>query len=237
MCGLASACGRISFDASTDASSDARSDGRGDARGDEIPDAPPGAMTLTFGERGNANVQGVTSDTFISNEAGEPTLNYGGTDELRSEQDVDERILIRFDVSAIAPTATVIGATLFVVVTEANVAATWELRPLLEPWAEGTFDGLPGAANYTQRMLATNWATAGASEPGSAGSVVATMQPTALGPISEELPAAVVQSWVTTPANNFGFIFYNTSTNTARMASSEYPTPDARPMLAVTFVP
>ncbi|HEY5921089.1 MAG TPA: DNRLRE domain-containing protein [Kofleriaceae bacterium] len=230
----ACACGRIGFAPLDDGgltTGDTRLvDGR-------VIDAPPNAITVTFGERTNADFNGVTRDTYISNEAGEPTLNYGATDELRSELDVDERILLRFDLTAIPPTATVFEVLLAVEVTEANAAADWLVHPLLEAWAEGTSDGAPGAANFTQRIVAAAWATTGAGPPMSAGAPFATLKPATLGALIATLPNATVQGWITSPATNQGMIFLNTNTNSARMASREASPSNNRPMLTVTYVP
>lgn len=203
---------------------------------DAMIDAPNNAVTVTFGERATATFQGVTADTYISNETGEPGLNYGASDDLRSEQDVSERILMKFTVTGIPSTATVLSASLDVEVVNENPLATWELHPLLEDWVEGSLDGTTGVANFVNRNLTTAWATAGAGMPNSAGPTFATAVPAVLGVLSITIPAATVQGWVTTPATNFGFIFYNTHTNSARIASSEEAT-QFRPLLSVTYVP
>lgn len=226
-------CGRVGFGPLDD--DGGRDD---DVRGDGvIADVPPNAMTVTFGERQTAMVQSVTRDTFISNEAGEPTFNYGSTDVLRSEQDVNERILLRFNLSSIPTTATVFDAKLTVEITQMNALATLELHAVLEPWSEGSLDGAAGAANYTERMTGTAWSTVGCGEPLSAGATIASAAPSALGSLPIPIPVATVQTWVTTPAQNFGIVFYNTHTDTARIASREHGTPEFRPQLAVAYVP
>lgn len=230
---LALGCGRVGFDRSTDG-------GAGDDGGvtDGLTvDLPANALTLTFGERPTADVQGVTFDTFISNEAGEPTLNYGGTDELRSELDVNERILLRFDTSAIPTTATVLQARIALEITQTDPAATWSLRRVLEPWTEGTVDGTAGTANYTQRTAGTAWTTAGCGEPGSATPSFATVTDIQLGTATLGLLEPTVQMWIATPAENHGLVFYNTFTESVRFASSEHGTASLRPLLTITYVP
>ena len=228
-------CGRISFAPLDDGGGSASpSDAITDAR---PIDAPANAITVTFGDRGDATFPATASDTFISNEAGEPTLNYGFTDELRSEQDVDERILLHFDIDTIPTTATVFDVQLSITVTQANALAIWSLHPVLEQWSEGTADGAAGAANFTQRMPGTAWATVGAGMPSSSGLAFATIRPNALGLINAVLPTQPVQDWVANPATNFGMIFFNSDTDTARFAASESGTPSSRPLLTVTYVP
>jgi hypothetical protein len=227
-------CGRLSFAPLGDSDASITDDSIIDAR---PIDAPANAITVTFGDRGDATFPATASDTFISNEAGEPTLNYGFTDELRSEQDVDERILLHFDIDTIPTTATVFDVKLSITVTQANALAVWSVHPVLEQWSEGTADGTAGAANFTQRMPGTAWATVGAGMPGSSGLAFATIRPNALGLITATLPTQPIQAWVTNPATNFGMIFFNSDTDTARFAASESGTPSMRPLLTVTYVP
>jgi len=147
-------CGRIGFSPGGDGDGGTMGNNDGLLTDGTMVDLPGNAMTVTFGEIGTATFQNVTADTFISNEAGEPTLNYGTTDELRSEQDVNERILLRFDLTMIPSSATVTSATLTVTVSQANASATWELHPVLELWPEGSQDGAAGSPNYTDASRA-----------------------------------------------------------------------------------
>ena len=102
-------------------------------------------------------------------------FNNGGTDELRSEQDVSERILLQFDLAALAQTSTLVSATLTLEILQTHPSGTWQLHPVLEPWTEGALDGAPGVANFTQRTAALNWSTAGCGEPASAAPTVTTV--------------------------------------------------------------
>jgi len=230
-------CGRISFSPLDDGGASSTSDANTDATDARPIDAPANAITVSFGDRGDATFPATASDTFISNEAGEPTLNYGFTDELRSEQDVDERILLHFDLDMIPPTATVFQVQLAITVTQNNAQAVWFIHTVLEQWSEGTADGAAGAANFTQRMPATAWSTVGAGMPGSSGLSFASIIPNALGTITATLPNQPIQNWVANPATNFGMIFFNSHTDTARFAASENSTPSMRPLLTVTYVP
>jgi hypothetical protein len=230
-------CGRISFSPLDDAGGSNTRDADTDATDARPIDAPANAITVSFGDRGDATFPATSSDTYISNEAGEPTLNYGFSDELRSEQDVDERILLHFDLDMIPPTATIFEVQLAITVTQNNPAAVWFIHTVLEQWSEGTADGAAGAANFTQRMPGTAWATVGAGMPNSSGLSFATIIPNALGTITATLPNQPIQAWVANPATNFGMIFFNSHTETARFAASEHATPSMRPLLTVTYVP
>jgi len=237
VCAVSFGCGRVGFYTFDDAmGGDGRSGDGGTPAIDAI-DAPMNAVTVTFGERATATFQGVTRDTFISNEAGEPTLNYGITDELRSESDVSERILLSFDVSAIPPGTAVFSASLQVIVTQANPLATWELHPVLENWDEGSQDGTSGTSNFTLRMTGVAWSNAGANIPTSSGPTFTTAQPAALGALDIPIPASVAQTWVNNVGSNYGFAFFNTHSDTARFASREIVPATSRPLLTVTYVP
>ncbi len=239
-CILLVACGRGGFEPIGDdggATGDGLADAMTDGIVDALPDASGASVTQTFGVRSGVDVVAATVDTFISDETGEPTLNYGGSEELRSEADVSERILIRFDLASIPTSAVVSAASITVRIIQFDAAGTLTARPLLESWTEGTGDGSAGAANFTQRMTGTAWGTAGAGSPLSSGAVIGTATPTALADLTMTIDPASVQTWVTTPAQNFGLIFFNSFTESIRIASTEDPTASARPMMTVTYVP
>ncbi len=231
---LVSGCGRIAFAPTSDAAVDAMSDsavGTVDGAGTDAA-----AQTRTFGERPGLDFRNVTTDTYLSNEGIETTLNYGGATVLRSEQDVGERILIRIDTSGLPTSTVVISAMLTVAITQQIGAATLTARPILEAWNEGAADGSTGAANYFDRAAATGWASPGAASPGSSGAPIGTAMPTMLGDLVIELDPSTVQGWITSPASNFGVVIDNSSTESVRVASSEN-TSTTSPMLTITFVP
>ena len=200
--------------------------------GDAGIDAPSNAVTYVFGEAPSATHQLVTADTYLSTGSG---LNYGADNRLRIRQG-DDNGLIEFDISAIAPGATVFSATLTLVVTDPGVGTKIEVRPLVEQWVEGSSAGAPGRCNWNERDDVPNlWTTAGAAPPGSAGSVVATLQPTSIGPVNIGLPAALIHTWLD-PAQNHGVLLI-ASQDGADLASSEESPSTDRPILTVTFVP
>lgn len=61
--------------------------------------------------------------------------------------------------------------------------------------------------------------------------------PAAASDLTMALDPAAVQSWVTTPAQNFGLVFFNSFTASVRFSSSEEPDATRRPILTVTYVP
>jgi len=85
------------------------------------PDGAPGgadaalddaaaSLTLAFGESDGADVAGVTVDTTL--DAANPTFNYGADLTARVDADPSRVALLRFDISSIAPGATVTAAEL-----------------------------------------------------------------------------------------------------------------------------
>lgn len=234
---LLAACGRIGFDATGGTPSIDAPAGDGiDSAFDAAIDAPPGSMTFTFGEAPGTMFNGVTRDTFISNEAGETGFNYGGDNEVRIERDAGERALIRFDVSAIPINATVLDAKLEVTITQIPPAPLpIKLHRLLELWDEGGQAGNAGVANFINRTAPLAWSTAGAGPTTSATAEVGGFTPT-LGRETITIPAAVIDVWKT-PSTNFGLVMISTSDDSTRFTTRE-GTPSAdRPVLTVTFVP
>ncbi len=205
--------------------------------GDALDDAPmnnPDAadMTVTFGENTGNDVQNVTHDTYISSDEG--AFNFGATDDIRIERDQGARGLIRFDVSQLSPASTVLSARIQFYVETSTAAATISFHAVSEAWDEGTADGANGVANFTFRQGVIPWSLLGASAPASIGGVLGTFPGTANGPIDVDLPASLVQDWVTTPANNHGLLLASNSDQTVRLVSSDGNN-NMRPVLTVTY--
>lgn len=235
---LVASCGRVGFSPTADGGSPPADTSGPQVDAGPLADAPNNTVVRTFGERTGADVTGVTVDTFISSEAGEPFSNYGATEELRSEQDVNERILLRFDLGSLPATATVFDARVTVNILQVVPPATLTPRRLLEAWTEGNADGAAGVANSTQRTAVAAWTTLSAGSPGSSSATpMGTAAVTATGDLTIQLDAATVQGWVADPVQNFGMIFFNSSGESVRFASSEHATAGIRPLLTVTYVP
>lgn len=224
------------------AADDAAGDDIGDVADGPLDDAPidalpPNAITWSFGERTGSTKTNVTTDTYISNEVGKQMLNFGGTDVLRAEQDVPERILVRFDVSAIPASSSVVAARIVVGISQFDANAQLSVRPVLEQWTENTLDGATGEANYTQRTAAVSWTTAGAGSPGSAGPVIGSVVTFGLVDHVILIDVAVVQGWITNPSTNFGMAFEHSSASSVRFFSSEASNASLRPQLVVSYTP
>jgi hypothetical protein len=204
----------------------------------------PGTVTLTFGERPTSQVQGVTADTEIDSD--NPNGNFGG--DIRFYCGRHGAVLyvglLRFDLSAIPPGATVQSASLELWTGDDPLDnGTVQWHRVLESWTEGNGDktGPAGVANYSQRVQGTAWATVGAGAPGSSDQTIFAEQATpALNtPYTFVLPPSMVQSWVSAPASNFGMSCFvapgiDSDTDFKAQASSFE---DRRPELTVTYVP
>lgn len=235
---LAAGCGRVGFSPTSDGGSATADMAGPQIDGGPLADAPSNALVRTFGERSGADVTGVTADTYISTEAGEPFSNYGATEELRSEQDVNERILLRFDLGSLPTSATVFDARVTVNILQVAPPATLTPRRLLEAWTEGNADGAAGVANSTQRTAVAAWTTVAAGSPGSSSATpMGTAAVTATGDLTIQLDAVTVQGWIADAGQNFGMIFFNSSGESVRFASSEHANTGIRPLLTVTYVP
>lgn len=124
----------------------------------------------------------------------------------------EKRTLMRFDVSAIPPDATVVEARLIIHVEAAGTAI--EVHPLTADWVE----------------TAPTWNNANATI---SPSVKATFTPV-MGKNEIDL-TGVVQGWVSS-GQNFGFaLTEQTLTRTTTIASSEVADPLRRPSLEVLF--
>lgn len=165
------------------------------------------------------------------------------------------RGLIRFDVSSLPAGATVTGASMTLTLIKSSGAAgnrTVTVHRSLTLWGEGASDdsargagdgtaALAGDATWTKPFFgqAGLWTTAGGdfTSTASASLTVGTALNTAFIWSSAGL-AADVQSWVSNPAQNFGWeIKGDESTgSTAKVfASSEGLTASQRPSLSVTY--
>lgn len=164
---------------------------------------------LRFGEGAEADVSGVTSDTFI--EEVEPTWNWGSSSLLHTDGSSGGRrvALLRFDLSSLSPQTPVVGTTL--------VLTSWQTNPsndvhtvhrVLEGWVEGQESGVNGAANWTMRSDSQAWSSAGCGEPDSrAAEVLAQFVPSEESQpqaIFLQLPVAAIQQWIDEPASNHG---------------------------------
>ena len=196
-------------------------------------------IVTTFGERPNATVNDVTSDTQLH--ASFPTLNYGASDVLWADRAPDQPLLIRFDLGAIAGTS-VQSAELHLVtgtVPDAQSPDTAEVHRVLESWIDGSENAVAGVANYTMRNANTPWSTPGAASPGSSDAgVLATFLPANQNTeYVVSLPSSLVQSWIDDPQNNHGLLVTMGGDNGSAYVSTESVDAANRPLLVVIHLP
>ena len=194
-------------------------------------------MTFQDGVAPDAGYAG-TADTVLSQAA--PTTNYGadpaglvdGDDPVGSGNDLSS--LLRWDVSAIPPGSTVQSAVIVLNVTNASAGA-YPLYGLTRTWAEAE-------ATWSQARVGDPWAAAGATGAADRGAtVLGLLSAGATGPIQITLnPAGVaaVQSWVNSPAANFGLIVADPAiTDGADWSASEAAPATSRPALTINYIP
>src|SRR5512142_31271 len=94
---------------------------------DELGDSgiPANAVTVTFGETGTTTFSGVTRDTFLDSDV--PDNNFGLSTEIKVDSSHAVG-LVRFDISAIPPSATVVAASLHVVVANDGTVGTVTIK-------------------------------------------------------------------------------------------------------------
>ena len=136
--------------------------------------------------------------------------------------DLTESSLLWFDLTSIATTKTVESAKLVITVADAadEGGGTVLIHRLREAWIEAE-------ATWTVRATNQAWAVAGARPPSSDATPVAMFSPAAINTAYDVvLPAALVQAWISDPANNFGVVFIRgTSLEHVHLRTRETATP------------
>lgn len=165
------------------------------------------------------------------------------------------RGLIRFDVASAVPS----GATITHVELRLNcsrnnsIADVVTLHRVLNAWGEGISDaGTPGGAGAQAEIGDATWlhrsypsvlwnTVGGDFDPAVSASAPLVDGLAAVGPVVwASTPASVadVQSWLDTPAQNFGWLLLGSTIPGAtahRFDTRENPTPSVRPALSVTY--
>jgi hypothetical protein len=169
-------------------------------------------------------------DTHIRGDA--TTTASGSASTLLIDGSPDYSALLKWDLASIPAGKTVTAVTLTFNVVDAT-SHVYELYALRRDWDET-------AATWVKATSTTNWTTAGGSNTSS------DRESTILGTLSSAVGTktitlntagiAKVQSWVNTPATNYGFIVQDyTVSNGLDLTSSEGATVSQRPMITVTY--
>lgn len=166
-------------------------------------------MSLTFGERGDA-IADTMSDTFLASDASQAANNFGAHPDLHLTSSSLDPILLRVDLTSIPQSATVKSATLIFEVTFNTVEKGTKIQvfELNESWTEGSGDHSAGIANQFERHQDVVWSSDGAAPPSRgempAGSTTTNAFIDVGGDLAIDVPASLVQAWVTDPASNNG---------------------------------
>ncbi|UKN01771.1 T9SS type A sorting domain-containing protein [Paracrocinitomix mangrovi] len=181
----------------------------------------------------------------------ENTSNSDGVGSLRSGLTCTgniRRALVHFDIASNIPSgATITNVTLDLVQTQVSGSATsadYSLHVLTEDWGEGTSlatggsgaTATAGDATWLENFFGTsNWTTAGGSfnaSPSATTTVATTLQTYNW---SSAQMATDVQSWLTTPANNFGWALIGPEGTTCSSRKFDSKDVGTAPVLHVTY--
>lgn len=202
---------------------------------------PQGSVTKIFGSTPDANYPGTCADTFIN--SGSPTTNYStNTTTLNTytwpANTPANRIVMKWDLSAIPKTAVIQRATLSLYMYgyeetggdnnyEISVHKIVNRNPVIASCTWNTYNGTSawsGGADGGARDIA----------PQESSTVVNKTAGYKSWDVSK-----MVQDWVSTPSSNFGLMLNSDSTaasDSNRMfRPTEYATASQRPKLTVTY--
>jgi hypothetical protein len=224
---LLASCGRFGFSSPSDAAPrDADAAVEIDA---PVVDAPPGTTFVTFGEAPGTTYANVTIDVHL--DSAFPTTARGNLSTLLCEASPARPVLLRFDVSALPASTTVIAADLiFSTFGIADSPAT-DIYEVLESWTE--LD-----ATWQDRTTGVSWQGAGATPPSRSAMSLATfaVQNTTTRITAALTDAApVIQRWVADPASNHGFALVSAS-GSWNAAAHDHNGDIYRPVLRLTIV-
>jgi hypothetical protein len=200
---------------------------------DQVSEAvtlPGNPCNMIFGTGGSAaqcSCTSATGDATINSAA--PTTNFGAQTICEVDGTPEMSCLLKWNLTAIPSNATVLNATLYVDVVDSSLPA-YSGKQLLRSWPEQqtsweatTSSGwqIPGAKAASDRAPASLFAFSGHQ-----GQQSAAFNSTGL---------AVVASWISSPAANYGVII--SSTDSHRMGISTREEPNGAPRLCVGYAP
>lgn len=145
-----------------------------------------------------------SQDTYIS--SGTPTWNFGGSPDLVIDKSGggigSQRALLQFDLGMLPAGATILSASLQLHAIANGGPFDLNIYQVNQSWLEGSGNGTPGAASWTERQTAANWTASGGDfNP----AIVATLNTAATGQHVWNL-TSLVQSWYTGFTTNNGII-------------------------------
>jgi Bacterial Ig domain len=169
-------------------------------------------------------------DTTLRSDSG--NSNQGNVTSLLVDGSPDQSALLRWNLSSIPTTAVVSGVQLTFHVTDASTG-TYEIYALKRTFVEGQ-------ATWRRATSSVTWQVAGANGANDRETtVLGTISATALGTYTLDLNAAgvaKVQSWISNPASNFGFVVLDyVPSDGLVVRSSEVSTVSRRPLIKITY--
>ncbi|MCA9145020.1 MAG: DUF4347 domain-containing protein, partial [Planctomycetales bacterium] len=188
---------------------------------------------VSIKEAGTSVILSAVADTYVN--SGSSGANYGNSTSLVVDKSGgglgNQHALLEFDLSSIPVGSTITGATLQLQATANTAAFDLNIYEVTEDWAEGTGNATAGAANWNQRLVGTNWSTAGGTVN---STVVATLNTAAIGQHNWNV-TSLVQDWFAGTAANNGLLIASPDTG------GETVTYDSRegtvaPQLVVSYV-
>jgi hypothetical protein len=196
--------------------------------------------TATFGDVSGADYPGTCQDTYIN--SGQPAVNSATDSDIRTytwpDNTAANRIIIKWDLSAIPPGATIQSATLslYMYGTEGSggddnydilVHRILNHNPSISACTWNTFDGVKAWSGG---------ADGGGADLAQAESTIAVGKTAGYKTWSI---TQMLQDWVNNPATNFGLALSPdgsaASDSNRYFRSTEYSEPDQRPKLTVTY--
>jgi len=234
---VAGGCDRLGFDPF--GSSDAVADGGMGASGlDAPPDAALEPVVATLSENGVAMFSGVTTDAtlnfqFPGDNSGE-TSSFGPYWNSNDDYGVG---LLRFDLAAIDPGASIVSAELDIWSNfSPSQGGTADIFAVLEQWSEA-------AVTFDSRDTGIPWASAGVGVPSRSAAAIASITTRTFAEANFDselytvtLPSSLVQDWVTDPATNFGITLQPNGAGDVGLLSSEAVLFENAPVLRLTYV-
>jgi hypothetical protein len=204
----------------------------------ETTGMPVQQVTVSFGDRDDADFQNVVEDTSLVSYA--TAQNMGTHADLHlngNDFGAWEVAVMRFDVSALPDDVQLVDVTLRLSSMDLVDPGAVQIHALTEDWIEGEVNQLPGVCNWIDRLPDTPWTTEGAGDgsydPAELG-VVVFDQPFA--PFDISLPIELVELWRVAPSENFGLLLRTTNVaEPVYIPSSEARDESLRPLLLVTY--
>jgi ferric-dicitrate binding protein FerR (iron transport regulator) len=177
-----------------------------------------------------------TRDTSIG--SAEPTTASGSQDLLRLYRqpggDLQNTVLLKWDISSIPPRSRVVAAELSFWVTGSLGGPGARAFEIVRPWEEQE-------ATWKLARSGVPWQLSGArGEQDSVQKSLAAIVPASTGwstfPFNDA-GILLVQQWISNPRNNLGIGITKEPPNAWDLASREWATPEHRPLLTVKYLP